>query len=322
MPRFLPLLFALACNGSSDGTLPSTGSPTTTTPSTTTTTTTTTPTTTPQVASPGCGLAAQHAAGGTVVWIDAGPDGDGQRSFWLTIPSDYDPDQPHKLIVGYAGTSWLGEWMVPYLDLENAPGNWIYVYPDPLWRDFDGWGNLGGWLLGPNAAPAHGDQDLVFTEAMLDWVEDNYCIDTNRVFATGHSWGGDMAMVSSCFLGHRFTASVPVAANEPYWFDAGGSWESCTGSTSVWTMFGIADDHFTWQDYPGEFGDSCVDFWLQERGCDGPDAHQDLQWGQPGECVSYTGCSAGTAYCLYGAQFGHQVPDYYSDATIEFFDQF
>lgn len=46
--------------------------------------------------------------------------------------------------------------------------------------------------------------------------------DTERVFATGHSWGGDMAQVVSCFLGERFRATVPVAANRPYWFEDGG----------------------------------------------------------------------------------------------------
>jgi polyhydroxybutyrate depolymerase len=240
------------------------------------------------------------------------------------LPADYDPEVPHKLVVGYAGTNWVGSQMQPYLDLEwsQPVGDEIFVYLDPLWRDFTGWGELGGWLLGPNAGPADGMQDLVFTEALLDFVQDNYCIDTGRVFATGHSWGGDMAMVASCFLGHRFTASVPVAANEPTWFDAADGWSSCSGNTAVWTFFGIADDHFTWQSYAGEFGEACVDFWVDEGNCDGATSTIDLDIGSGTECVEYTGCDSTTRYCLYGAEFGHQVPDYYAAQTMAFFRGF
>ncbi len=274
--------------------------------------------------SAGCGKPPLHAAGGVQVSIDAGPAGDGTRGFFLSLPADYDPDQAHRLILGYPGTDWVGEQIQPYLDLEDGAANdEIFVYPDPLWRDFPGWGVLGGWVLGPNAAPADGDQDLVFTGALLDYMEDSYCIDTGRVFATGHSWGGDMAMVVSCFLGDRFRASVPVAANRPYWFEEGGGGVvSCMGETAVWTMFGAGDDHFTWQDYPGQFGDECRDFWLTERGCVGVDAAVDLGIAAAGECVEYTGCAQPTRYCRYDAAFGHQRPDYYPAETMKFFRGF
>lgn len=275
-------------------------------------------------ASPGCGKAPPDAAGGVQVTIDAGPLGDGSRGFWLSRPADYDPSQPHRVIVGYPGTDWVGQQIQPYLDLESdARSDELFVYPDPLWRDFDGWGNLGGWVLGPNAYPADGDQDLVFTEAVLDYLEDNYCVDTSRVFATGHSWGGDMAQVVSCFLGARFRASVPVAANRPYWFEeASGGWSTCQGETAVWTMFGVGDDHFTWQDYGGQFGDECRDFWLDARSCAGLEQAVDLGIGAPGECLSYDGCSSPVRYCLYGPETAHQRPDYYPAVTMEFFRSF
>lgn len=273
--------------------------------------------------SPGCGLPPLHAAGGVQVEIDAGPAGDGMRGFFLSLPADYDPNQPHRLILGYPGTDWVGEQIQPYLALEDEPaGDEIFVYPDPLWRDFPGWGTLGGWVLGPHAAPADGDQDLVFTGAILDYMADNYCIDPTRVFATGHSWGGDMAMVVSCFLGDRFRASVPVAANRPYWFEDGGGVVDCAGETAVWTMFGRADEHFNTQDYPGQYGDECRDFWLAESGCAGVDQSTDLGLGEAMECVEYTGCSRPTRYCLYDESFGHQRPDYYPAATMAFFRSF
>jgi polyhydroxybutyrate depolymerase len=276
------------------------------------------------VASAGCGLSASHPAGGTTVTINASAAGDGQRGFYLSLPADYDSNVPARLIIGYPGTNWIGEQIQPYLDLESEHRpNEIFVYPDPLWRDFPGWGNLGGWVLGPNAAPANGSQDLVFTEALLTYMSDNYCIDQDRIFATGHSWGGDMAMVVSCFQGDLFRATVPVAANRPYWFEEpGGGWTQCVGETAVWSMFGLGDDHFTWQDFPGQFGDEVRDFWLQERDCDGPSSTSDLGYGALEESVEFSGCSANTRYSLYGTQTGHQIPSYFSEATMTYFRSF
>jgi polyhydroxybutyrate depolymerase len=273
--------------------------------------------------SAGCGIAAAHAAGGVQITLDLGAGG--ERGFWLSLPTNYDPEAQHKVVVGYAGTNWAGQQIQPYLNLEDGVrGDEIFVYPDPLWWDFGGWGTLGGWLLGPYAYPADGDADLVLTEAVLDWVETNYCVDTGRVFATGHSWGGDMAAVAGCFLGERFTAVAPVAANQPYWFRPDvGVFDECTGDPAVWTWFGQDDDHFNSQAYPGEYGDEQVAFWLAWKGCDGSESSTDLGLGTgANECVEYTGCSAQHRYCLYGPASGHQVPSYYSATTIDWFRSF
>ena len=277
--------------------------------------------------SEGCGRTPIHSSGGQQVFIDAGRAGDGERGFYLSLPRDYDPDVPHALYVGYAGTNWVGEQIQPYLNLEDgARGDEIFVYPDPLWRDFEGWGNLGGWVLGPYAQPAHGEGDIVFTEMLMDYLFENYCIDEERTFAIGHSWGGDIAAVVACFIGDRFTAVAPVAANRPYWFEPegeGGPWISCEGAPSVWTWFGVADDHFSWQDYGGEFGDEQRDFWLQERNCDGPGSYRILEIPGAGEeCVEFEGCDAETRYCLYGPDSRHQIPAYYSVTVMEYFRRF
>ncbi len=272
----------------------------------------------------GCGMPPLDAEGGVNVMIDAGPDGDGMRRFYLSLPAGYDPQTPHTLIVGYPGTNWVGEMIAPYLQLESgvvAPrSDEIFVYPDPLWRDFEGWGNLGGWLLGPYATPADGEQDLVFTEAILQYMEDHYCIDSERIFATGHSWGGDMAQVVGCFMSDRFAATVPVAANRPYWFEDGATVIDCPGDTAVWTMFGQNDTHFG-SVTPGL---ECRDFWVDDRGCTGMEDAVGLGLGDADdECVEFTGCSAVTRFCLYGAQYGHQIPDaYFAQATMEFFRSF
>ena len=278
-------------------------------------------TTAPQVElSTGCGRAPSHSLGGTQVevnWQEAG----GERGFYLSLPNDYDPDVGHKVVFGFSGTNWVGAQIQNYLSLESHATQTIFVYPDPLWRDFVGWGNYGGWLLGPYAQPAHGEEDIIFVEKILDAIAEQYCVDSQKVFATGHSWGGDMAQVVACFLGERFRASAPVAANRPYWFeDAQGNPIYCSGDTAVWTWFGVNDDHFTWQSYPGEYGDECRDFWLAERGCS--QQAQEIQVGSD-ICYIYEECESEVRYCLYDAQYGHQIPsDYFPQVTMEWFDSF
>lgn len=256
--------------------------------------------------------------------IDAGPEGDGLRSFFVALPEDYDPQREYALVVGFPGSNFTGERMRRYLDLEEGNSDTVFVYPDPRWRHFPEWsGTTGGWLLGPEVHPAQGEQDLVFVEALLDHMEANYCIDRSRVFATGQSWGGDMSHVVACYLGERFTASVPVAAARPYWVeDDEDRFVDCPGQTQVWTMFGEGDDYFGEQHYPGQFGDECRDFWLDERTCQGLEGREELPWGEPGECVRYEGCSSEVRYCLYDEASGHQLPPYYARATMDWFRSF
>ena len=62
----------------------------------------------------------------------------------------------------------MGSQIQPYLDLEDGAEAEIFVYPDPLVRSFDGWGEYGGWLLGEYAYPAHGNDDLNFVAELID----------------------------------------------------------------------------------------------------------------------------------------------------------
>ena len=119
--------------------------------------------------------------------------------------------------MGFPGRDWTGQPMRGYLNLEDGTPNEIFVYLDPKWREFQGWGTYGGWLLGEHAGPATGVEDFEFVRALISHLEDNYCINTEQIFATGQSWGGDMSHVLACFVGDKVRAAVPVAANTPYW---------------------------------------------------------------------------------------------------------
>lgn len=267
----------------------------------------------------GCGLAPAHGAGGAQVSRMFSAAAGGERSFFITRPTDYDPDVPHPVIVAFAGTNWSGAMIRPYFALETDPSA-IYVYPDLEFHDFEGWGNLGGWLLGPHANPADGSEDIELVRELLDLLESQYCVDTARVFATGHSWGGDMAAVVGCFLGDRFTAVAPAAANRPYWFEPNAGEVGCVGEAAVWTFFGQNETHFTNQSFAGEFGDQQNDFWRDKHACG--DGTTDLGVGASGECIAWDGCSSETRYCFYEPAAGHQIPSYFTATIMEWFASF
>ena len=272
-------------------------------------------------ASPGCGRAPIHPLGAAQIDLALSPAAGGARGAYLTLPADYDPATPHRLVIAYAGTNWSGGMIRPYFDFERvAEPDEIFVYPDLLRRDFGPWGTLGGWLLGPHAAPADGMEDIEFTRELVAYLGEQYCVDPDRVFATGHSWGGDMAAVAACFLGDVIRAAAPAAANRPYWFEPVEGTVGCVGTAAVWTFFGEADEHFSAQPYPGAYGDEQAAFWRGHHGCgEGMDA---LDVGIEGACVAYPGCAVETRYCLYSPATGHQIPAGFTDAVMGWFRGF
>jgi polyhydroxybutyrate depolymerase len=88
----------------------------------------------------------------------------------------------------------------------------IVVYPQGLntpGRLTDPEGNRPGWQ---SKAGDLGDRDLKFFDAILASLEQEYRVDTNRLFATGHSNGGAFTYLLWSARGKRFTAFAPSGA--------------------------------------------------------------------------------------------------------------
>ncbi|MEW7280199.1 alpha/beta hydrolase-fold protein [Aquimarina sp. 2201CG1-2-11] len=268
----------------------------------------------------------------------------GERSFYISVPNDYSSATAHKLVVVFPGTNgtgkgskdWMGDgWSGSVTGLEQKMTNTIFVYPDPKFRNFPNWGTLGGWQLGPQAGNANGVEDINFIKELLDLIEKEYNIDSDRIFATGQSWGGDMAAIVACFMGDKFRAVAPNAANRPYWFENNGSFLSdevlgCSGNTAVWTFFGLDDEHYaSQQDSPGDFGKEQNDYWLNKYGCSTTSTTLNVG-GVNGQSKEYQSCSTTVRFTLYspgqysggGSQPGHQPPDFFLTAVPEWFNSF
>lgn len=109
------------------------------------------------------------------------------REYFITLPKNYDNTKPYKLLFAmHCMGSNAEDFVHHYADQDHpspyygqqkldTEGNYIFVSPR---GDTDGM----PWSM-------NSDKDHKFFDKLLTTMEDNYCIDTTRVFVTGFSFG-------------------------------------------------------------------------------------------------------------------------------------
>lgn len=246
---------------------------------------------------PGCGRAAPESSRYTI-------DVNGtSREYILEVPENYDPDHPYPVVFGWHWrggdaaqvANGQGASFGPYYGLQAlAEGSVIFVSPEGLVDNGQsGWANPMG-------------RDIAFASAMLDRFESELCIDTERVFSTGFSFGGMFSFAVGCALGDRFRAIAPIA---------GSLWSGCAAGTdpvAVWGTHGATD---TVVEIP--FGRTARDEFLTRNGCNTSSTPT-----EPSGCVRYDGCEDGypVVWCEYND--GHWPPNYAAAETWKFFSSF
>ncbi|HET7540860.1 MAG TPA: prolyl oligopeptidase family serine peptidase [Polyangiaceae bacterium] len=122
-----------------------------------------------------------------------------QRRYILTVPSNYDNKKPYKLVIAYHARDSNDNKVYTeqyYHLLPLSKDTTIFVAPNgqlngsPCSGTGQGEGSC-GW-------PNTNGTDMAFADALVKTLEDNFCIDTNRIFATGWSYGGSMSYATAC----------------------------------------------------------------------------------------------------------------------------
>lgn len=122
-----------------------------------------------------------------------------QRRYILRVPTNYDNTKPYKLVIAYHArdSNDHSEYKENFYGLSPLSNNTtIFVAPNGQLNGAPcagtGTGESGcGW---PNTK----DQDMQLADAVVQQVEENFCIDTNRIFATGWSYGASMSEQTAC----------------------------------------------------------------------------------------------------------------------------
>jgi polyhydroxybutyrate depolymerase len=217
------------------------------------------------------------------------------RTFELWLPPSYDRNRAYPLVFAFHGAGGNGRLAQSYFGIQQAAGsNAIVVYPDGLSRN----GSTSWGVYGSDATT-----DFAFVDAMASTLRDSLCVDANRIFATGHSYGGYFSNALGCARGKLLRAIAPVAGGGPYVTCDGGQ-------VAAWLEASTDDPVVAYSN-----GVSSRDHWLSANHC-GSTSHAV----GPSTCVEYDGCDAGNPvrWCSEST-LGHNWPSYAGQAIWSFF---
>ena len=155
------------------------------------------------------------------------------REFWVTLPKNYDNTKPYKILFAmhcmgsnaedFTNHSPDADHPSPYYGQQNLDKDNEFIFVAPR-GDSDGL----PWRTGD-------DKDHIFFDELLTKLEENYCIDTSRVFVTGSTYGAMVANSLAQVFQHRIRAVavyavadwniyIPTNAGKPIaWMDVHGT---------------------------------------------------------------------------------------------------
>jgi poly(3-hydroxybutyrate) depolymerase len=225
-----------------------------------------------------------------------------QRRFILNVPTNYDNTHPYRLVIAYHELGGNDNEMYKnqyYHLLPLSDNSAIFVAPNgqqngaPCSGTGVGDGSC-GW-------PNTNNSDLALADAIVAELEKNFCIDTNRIFVTGFSYGASMSYKTACErpLGGGSNGFVRAAA-----LYAGAQLSgTCTPSKPV-AYYASHGTHDSVLNYDG--GVTLAQNFAKADGC---------TWMTPTKvtsgahaCTNMTGCSMGypVEFCSFN---GDHTPD-------------
>lgn len=194
------------------------------------------------------------------------------RTYHIFVPSNYDTSHAYPLVFRWHGSG--GNGLSGGLNIEYSSGNdAIVVAAD---------GINGDWEI------THDSVDLLLFDKMLDSIENNYCIDRDRVFSYGFSVGAFFTNLLACERGDELRASASVAG--------GLSGGNCIGRVASWFLQD-QDDNVV----PFALGKATLDRAIERNGCSSNTIDES------DGCVSYQGCEKNPVVWCQSNGFGHNI---------------
>jgi len=137
--------------------------------------------------------------------------GGAHRTYLLHLPKGWDGKSPLPVVLNIHGSGGQASAQVTLTDLDAKADSagFIVVYPEGSGR-FPG---VHSWNAGSCCAYPHEKNidDVGYIGAILDDLIRQYPIDTNRIYATGHSNGAMLTQRLACEMSDRIAAIAPVA---------------------------------------------------------------------------------------------------------------
>lgn len=240
----------------------------------------------------GCGKGESEVGVLKTVTVDGA-----ERSFVLYVPADYDPQRAYPMVATFHGIGATGPEMADFIKMQDySAGNAIVVFPSAV---------NGAWDLA-------GETDLKFFDALLDDVKSTHCVNEQRVFALGFSYGAYMVNHLAC---RRPTLRAVAPA-------AGGfARETDCRKTAALIYHRDDDDNESVQN-----GRNARDEWVRINGC-AESSKPVSKFGLEGlGCIQYDNCAPGkpVVWCEDStpSEYHHDLRDVYRTPIWNWFDQF
>ena len=135
------------------------------------------------------------------------------RQYRLYIPQSYDANNPSPLILSYHG-------FTNNIDIQYNQTNFQQLAEDNQFIFVTPQGIGGGWAI--NNFFGGSNDDLGFSDALIDKIQEDYAINEKRIYATGFSNGGYFSYRMACELSPRVAAIASIAGSmTARWIDNG-----------------------------------------------------------------------------------------------------
>ncbi len=181
------------------------------------------------------------------------------RTFFVHIPPSYNVNQPMPVVLDFHGralNATAQQGISRMIEVSDAQG-FIVVQPE-------GTGTLQTWNadLCCGHASTNNIDDTGFVEVMLDKLNEDLCVNTRKVYATGLSNGGFMSHKLACELSDRITAIAPVSGTLTT-FDC-----EPARPVPVFHFHGDADTIVPYDGFAGFISVAdTIDAWVEINGC-------------------------------------------------------
>ena len=253
----------------------------------------------------GCGVAA--SPGSTTLSIDVGGHA---RTVIVHVPSGYTGTGRVPLVLNMHGSGGTAASQEAFsgMDAESDAQGFLVAYPQgliPSGTGFD-WNVPGVPLRTGAVAPEHPANDVAFLSQLPGILEQRYCVNPRRVYATGFSGGARMTSQLACDASSIFAAVAPVSGlRRP---------TPCPARRAVpiVAFHGTADPVDPYNGHGEAYWTYSVPqaarYWGAQDGCRSQPVTSTPAVGAT--LTTYTGCKAGSTVELYSViGEGHEWPD-------------
>ena len=236
-----------------------------------------------------------------------------ERLFRLSAPSS-DAGTKLPIVIAFHGGGGAGEDFQQQTEFDQLGEQEKFIMAYAI-AESDRTASEGEWFLN-SAATSRDDND--FAEAIVDELSKAYCVDEDRLYATGYSLGSMFTYEVACQLNHRFAAVASFAGTMPV------SPETCelSGSMAVMHIHGKLDyiidydDDWDWKDGEHEGVGTMsnipgmIDYWAEKSNCQTDNTHSHLFGGDDVEHIVHSDCSGDVRIEHYGLEaWEHTWPE-------------